>query len=128
MDFLSLDAKRLTKNQLSYARMSFCLAQLFFINIRTRKVHIAGITDHPSELWMVNRAKYMEEFFEDDTKKILIHDGDKKFPAKFDKIFEIHNTLVKKLPYKSPNLNPYAESWVSIIARECIDKFCTFGE
>lgn len=101
---------------------------LFFINIRTRKVHIAGITDHPSELWMVNRAKYMEEFFEDDTKKILIRDGDKKFTQKFDDIFKIHNTLVKKLPYRSPNLNPYAESWVSVIFRECIDKFFIFGE
>ena len=101
---------------------------LFFINMRTRKVHIAGITDHPTELWMVNRAKYMEEFFEDDTKKILIRDGDKKFPAKFDKIFEIHNTLVKKLPYKSPNLNPYAESWVGIIQRELLDKFFIFGQ
>ena len=71
---------------------------LFFINIRTRKVHIAGITDHPKELWMVNRAKYMEQFFEDDSKKILIRDGDKKFTDKFDAIFKIHNTSVKKLP------------------------------
>ncbi len=101
---------------------------LFFINIRTRKVHIAGITDHPTELWMVNRAKYMEQFFEDDTSKILIRDGDKKFSDKFDEIFKSHNTKVKKLPYRSPNLNPYAESWVSLIKRECIDKFFIFGE
>lgn len=102
---------------------------LFFINIRTRKVHIAGITDHPTELWMVNRAKYMEQFFEiDDTKKLLIRDGDKKYPAKFDEIFKIHNTRVKKLPYRSPNLNPYAESFVSLISRECLDKFFIFGK
>lgn len=100
---------------------------LFFINIRTRKVHIAGITDHPTELWMVNRAKYIEQFFEDDTKKILIRDGDKKFTQKFDDIFKIHNTRVKKLPYRSPNLNPYAESWVSLIKRECIERFFIFG-
>ena len=66
--------------------------------------------------------------FEDDTKKILIRDGDKKFTQKFDDIFKIHNTRVKKLPYRSPNLNPYAESWVSLIKRECIEKFFIFGE
>jgi len=101
---------------------------LFFINIRTREVHIAGITDSPTELWMVNRAKYMEQFFEDDTKKILIRDGDKKFTGKFDDIFKIHNTLVKKLPYRSPNLNPHSEAWVGTITRECIDKFFIFGQ
>ena len=101
---------------------------LFFINIRTRQVHIAGITDHPKELWMVNRAKYMEQFFEDDTKKILIRDGDKKFTAKFDNIFKIHNTEVKQIPYKSPNLNPYSEAFVSIISRECLNKFFIFGQ
>lgn len=100
---------------------------LFFINIRTRKVHIAGITDKPIELWMVNRAKYMEQFFEDDTKKILIRDGDKKFTKKFDDIFKIHNTRVKKLPYRSPNLNPYAEGFVGTIKRECLNKFFIFG-
>lgn len=101
---------------------------LFFINIRTRKVHIAGITDHPTETWMVNRAKYMEQFFEDDTSKILIRDGDKKFPAKFDEIFKSHKTRVKKLPYRSPNLNPYAEAFVSLISRECLNKFFIFGK
>jgi putative transposase len=101
---------------------------LFFVNIRTRKVHIAGITDHPTELWMVNRAKYMEQFFEDDTKKILIRDGDKKYTGKFDNIFKIHNTQVKQLPYRSPNLNPYCESWVGIVQRELLDKFFIFGE
>lgn len=101
---------------------------LFFINIRTRQVHIAGLTENPTELWMVNRAKYMAQFFEDDTKKILIRDGDKKFPGKFDEIFRIHNTLVKKLPYKSPNLNPYSEAWVGIVQRELLNKFFIFGQ
>lgn len=35
---------------------------------------------------------------------------------------------VKRTPYKSPNLNPYAEGWVGTIKRECLDKFYIFGE
>ncbi|MCP5461875.1 MAG: transposase [bacterium] len=101
---------------------------LFFINIRTRKVHIAGVTDHPKKLWMVNRAKYMEQFFEnDDTTKLLIRDGDKKYPKLFDEIFKTHKTKVKVLPYRSPNLNPYSEAWVRTIKKECLEKFFIFG-
>jgi transposase InsO family protein len=70
----------------------------------------------------------MEQFFEDDTTKLLIRDRDKKYPKMFDEIFQFHNTRVKKLPYRRPNLNPYAESWVSLIKRECIDKFFIFGQ
>lgn len=28
---------------------------------------------------------------------------------------------------KSPNLNPYAEAWVSTVKRECLDYFAAFG-
>ena len=34
----------------------------------------------------------------------------------------------KRLPYKSPNLNPYAESWVGTLRRECLDHFAVLGE
>ncbi len=32
------------------------------------------------------------------------------------------------MPYKSPNLNPYAESWIGTLKRECLNKFICFGE
>jgi len=35
---------------------------------------------------------------------------------------------VKQIPYKSPNLSPYAEGWVGTIKRECLDYFYVFGE
>jgi putative transposase len=39
----------------------------------------------------------------------LIKDGDTKFTAKFDEIFKSEGIKVKKLPFRSPNLNAYAE-------------------
>ena len=35
---------------------------------------------------------------------------------------------VKQIPYKSPNLSPYAEGWVGTIKRDCLDKFYVFGK
>ena len=35
---------------------------------------------------------------------------------------------MQRIPYRSPNLNPYAEGWVGTIKRECLDHFVVFGE
>jgi|GEM_PF-6283940 len=49
---------------------------LFFINIRTREVHLGGITDSPTRIWMINKAKQMDEVLENAKgKKPLIRDG-----------------------------------------------------
>ena len=103
---------------------------LFFINVHTRRVHIAGMTKNPTQEWVNNQAKSIKSFFDSDkkTEKILIRDGDKKFSKEFDKIFkDNYGVKVNKLPYRSPNLNPYAEAWVSLVKRECLNYFFVFG-
>ena len=57
-----------------------------------------------------------------------MRDGDGKYSKEFDELFKEYNVLVKKIPYKSPNLNPYAEGWVGTIKRECLDQFFIFGK
>ena len=101
---------------------------LFFLNIRTRKVHIAGMTAKPNKEWVVNASKSVSFLFKDKTKKLLIRDGDTKFPKEFDELFKSYNARVKKIPYRSPNLNPYAEGFVGTIKRECLEHFFVFGE
>lgn len=102
---------------------------LFFINIHTRKVHIAGFTKNPKRDWVIKKARATTFLFDTDkSSKLLIRDGDCKYSNEFDKIFEASNVRVKRIPYKSPNLNPYAEGWVGTIKRECLDHFFVFGE
>ncbi|MHC4122437.1 MAG: helix-turn-helix domain-containing protein, partial [Planctomycetota bacterium] len=102
---------------------------LFFINVLTRKVHVAGMTKNPTREWVNSKAKTVSFLFKTDKKsKLLIRDGDGKYSKEFDEIFKKLNTHVKKIPYKSPNLNPYAEGFVSVIKRECLDYFFVFGE
>lgn len=102
---------------------------LFFINIRTREVHIAGMSEKPNPEWVLENSRNIARLFEnDESTKLLIRDGDGKYPAGFDKLFSKYNTLVKTIPYKSPNLNSYAEGFVGTIKRECLDKFFIFGK
>ena len=60
--------------------------------------------------------------------RYLVHDRDTKFTAQFDGILESTGCDVKRLPYKAPNVNPYAESWVGTIKRECAVHFVVLGE
>ena len=103
---------------------------LFFINIHTRKVRIAGITKNPTREWVNKKAETLESFFDtnENSEKILIRDGDGKFSKGFDEILKNFDVKVRKIPYRSPNLNPYAEGWVSLVKRECLNYFFVFGE
>ena len=102
---------------------------LFFINVHTRKVHIAGLTKHPTHEWVTKKVKSVSFLFQIDNKsKLLMRDRDNKYPKEFDRLFKEYNVNVRKIPYKSPNLNPYAEGWVGTIKRECLDHFFVFGE
>lgn len=63
-----------------------------------------------------------------ETASCLIKDGDTKFTEKFDEIFKSDGIKVKKLPYRSPNLNAYAERFVQSIKNECLNQFVAFGK
>ncbi len=102
----------------------------FFLHVRTRKVYLAGITDRPDQSWtaqQANRAK-LPLGGTRNRPALLIRDRDKKFSAAFDEFFRVNHVQVKPIPFRSPNLNPYAEGWVGTIKRECLDHFIVFGE
>ena len=103
---------------------------LFFINVYTRKVNIAGFTQNPTQEWVNDKARSVGFIFEGkaSTQKLLMRDRDTKYSKEFDQILGSYGVDVRKVTFKSPNLNPYAESWVGTIKREFLDHFFVFGE
>ena len=102
---------------------------LFFININTLKVHIAGITDKITQNWLMESINTLDPVFEKaNGKSALIHDGDIHFRIKFKQHFRDLNIKPIKISPGSPNMNPYAESWVSTIKRECLKNFLVIGK
>ena len=63
---------------------------LIFIHIETRKVVIAGITQHPDERWMQQMARNvtMDEWGFLRNCRYLIHDRDTKYTKTFQTILE----------------------------------------
>lgn len=101
---------------------------LFFINIHSRKIHIAGITKNTNNEWVLKSAQGASHLFSNNEKKLLLHDRDTKFSKDFDNFFKELNTKIHKIPFQSPNMNPYAESWIATVKRECLGYFFVFGE
>jgi hypothetical protein len=58
---------------------------LFFIHLESRRVDIAGITDHPKEQWMQQMARNatMEGCGALRYRRYLLHDRDTKYSAAF---------------------------------------------
>ena len=63
---------------------------LFFIHLESRKVEIAGVTQHPNERWMkqIARNVTMDEWGVLGNCRYLIHDRDTKYCQSFRKIIE----------------------------------------
>jgi putative transposase len=103
---------------------------LFFIHLGSRKVHVAGVTPHPNEAWMVQVARNvtMEEWGFLSPGHYLIHDQDGKYCPAFQQIIDDAGVKRVPLPPRSPNLNAYAERWVRSVKEECLSRLILFGE
>ena len=102
----------------------------FAIDIATRRAHIAGMAEAPTEEWVIQKARNMTDsdsgFLKG--KRFLIHDRDPLFTPKFRSTLKGAKVRCLKMPKQSPNLNAYAERFVWSIKHECINKMVLFGE
>jgi transposase InsO family protein len=103
---------------------------LFFIELSTRKVEIAGIASTANGLWMSQIGRNVTDAVDGilNGKRYLIHDRDPLFTAEFLSLVASVGVKSVKLPPRSPNLNAYAERFVRTIKESCLDRMILFGE
>ncbi len=103
---------------------------LFVIDLKSRRVEIAGIIQQPRKEWMSQIARNLtdcEEGFLNGSRH-LIHDRDPQFTRSFSEILKSSGVETVKLPARSPNLNAYAERFARSIKSECLSQIIPLGE
>jgi transposase InsO family protein len=103
---------------------------LFFLQLESRRVIVAGITRHPDQEWMeqIGRSATHEDWGYLHPCRYVLHDRDTKFCASFKSVLAMSGVKTVPLPAKSPNLNAFAERWVRSVKQECLSKVILFGE
>jgi transposase InsO family protein len=102
---------------------------LFFIELATRRVYLAGITTNPDGRWATQQARNLLMQLEDGDARprFLVRDRDCKFTRDFDEVFRSEGIRVIKAPVRAPKARAHAERWVGSARRECLDRLLILG-
>jgi transposase InsO family protein len=102
----------------------------FFLELKTRRVYLAGVTSHPDGFWVGQQARqFVWELQEhEDTFRHLIHDRDSKYTKAFDDVFRSEGINIICTPVQAPNANAYAERFVRSLREECLDNLLIINE
>jgi putative transposase len=102
---------------------------LFFVELATRRVRLAGITTNPDGRWVTQQAHNLLMQLEDEgvRPRFLVRDRDGKFTRDFDAVFRSEGIRVIKAPVRAPKARAHAERWIGTGRRECLDRILILG-
>jgi putative transposase len=98
-----------------------------FIEIATRRVHLAGVTSNPNASWVIQQGRNFVARWDTVPFRFLIRDRDAKYVSAFDDIFRTEGLRIVRTPIKAPKANAFAERFVGTLRRECLDRILILG-
>jgi putative transposase len=100
---------------------------LFFIELGSGRVHLAGCTTSPTGAWVTQQSRNLGFTGVLERTRFLIHDRDSKFAPNFDEVFRSEGIKVIHTPIGAPQANAYAERFVRTVRAECLDWLLILG-
>ena len=119
VDFLHVDTVLLKR-----------LYVLVFIEHGTRRMHLGGVTAHPTGDWTAQQARNLAirlgERFEDI--RFLIRDGGSNFTRSFDAVFQATGATILRTAIQAPRMNATCERLIGTLRHELLDRMLIVGE
>ncbi len=102
----------------------------FAMRLKTRAVHIAGVTTAPNGVYMTQVARNLTDVSDGFLlhSRYLILDRDTKYAQDFRDFLDREGIKPVRCPVRAPNCNAFAERFVRSIKDECLDRLILFGE
>jgi len=96
---------------------------LFFVELASRRVHLAGCTANPTGVWVSQQARQIAWTLRERSTplRFLIRDRDSKFTRDFDTVFASEGIEIIRTPVRAPQANAIAERFVRTARAECLD-------
>jgi putative transposase len=102
---------------------------LCFIELATRRVHLAGVTAHPDGRRVTQQARNLLFVCGERGRQVrlVLRDHDAKFCHGFDDVFGAEGVEVLVTPVRAPTANAYAQRWVRTVGAERLDWLLIVG-
>ncbi|MFC9670024.1 integrase core domain-containing protein [Streptomyces sp. NPDC056949] len=106
------------------------LYALILIEHGTRRVHLAGVTVHPTAAWTVQQARNlaMAQGHRLESLRFLLRDRDSKYTRSFDAVLEANDVDILLSPPQAPKANAICERVVGTLRRELLDRMLIYNE
>jgi transposase InsO family protein len=103
---------------------------LVFIEHGTRRLHLAGVTAHPTGAWTTQQARNLAMDLGNrlGTLRFVIHDRDPVFTSAFGEVFNAEGLrIITTLP-RTPRMNAICERVIGTLRRELLDRTLILNE
>ncbi|MGW9136505.1 integrase core domain-containing protein [Streptomyces sp. NPDC055681] len=99
------------------------LYALVFLEHGTRRLHLTGVTAHPTAQWATQQARNLAADLgaRVESLRFALRDRDSKYTSSFDAVFETEEMEVLLSAPQAPRMNAHCERVIGTIRREALD-------
>ncbi|WP_433432840.1 integrase core domain-containing protein [Nonomuraea sp. CA-141351] len=103
---------------------------LVFIEHGTRRLHLAGVSRHPTGAWTTQQARNLVMDLGDRIAglRFVIHDRDPLFTSGFRKVFQAEGLRIVTTMPRTPRMNAICERVIGTLRRELLDRILILNE